>query len=590
MSGKRPTRVRAAPARLEDEQAAAFELAELAAAYRNPAASVEVESSSSDESDDESGPEEEEERKASDVRPPAFPWTTEHEAVSPLAFLPPRGPRDPPRRCITPLDFFHLLLPESFLESMVDMTNEYAARQRESDKENEAASAAAAAAAAPHSSAWEVTTLAELNALLGCVIYMGIVSMDATRDYWSELTKQSFVADCFPRDRFLALLTCLRVSDPEEGEAADDDRLSKLRQLIGTLEETMLRYFYPGRYVCVDEAMVAFKGRSIMRQHIAKKKSPTGFKVWMLVDCATNFVCALDVFTGMKGRRREEGAAGKVVTTLLERLQRDRFHVVAMDGFFSSVQLFEQLLSLGFYAVGTTRHNRRHFPKELLREVEGKRRGEWVWRQKRGSSLVVTSWMDKKPVNLLSTCADAKKSNTVQRRTGSELHDVACPEVLPLYLRYMRGVDVFAQRQSYSKIGRRSRKWFYSLVWFLVDVAIHNAYILYQQRHNQQSYDEKAFRKELMQLLVSGFSARKGAGARRPAPKRARDSLHRLEHAAQAGDCFRCRGKLRGGQHGRRSHSRCGDCNIFLCLPDCYNAHIQKEAELAADRAEAVDE
>lgn len=575
MSGKRPTRVRAAPARLEDEQAAAFELAELAAAYRNPAASVEVESSSSDESDDESGPEEEEERKASDVRPPAFPWTTEHEAVEPLAFLPPRGPRDPPRRCTTPLDFFHLLLPESFLESMVDMTNEYAARQRESDKENEAASAAAAAAAAPHSSAWEATTLAELNALLGCVIYMGIVSMDATRDYWSELTKQPFVADCFPRDRFLALLACLRVSDPEEGEAADDDRLSKLRQLIGTLEETMLRYFYPGRNVCVDEAMVAFKGRSIMRQHIAKKKSPTGFKVWMLVDCATNYVCALDVFTGMKGRRREEGAAGKVVTTLLERLQRDRFHVVAMDGFFSSVQLFEQLLSLGFYAVGTTRHNRRHFPKELLREVEGKRRGEWVWRQKRGSPLVVTSWMDKKPVNLLSTCADAKKSSTVQRRTGNELHDVACPEVLPLYLRYMRGVDVFAQRQSYSKIGRRSRKWFYSLVWFLVDVAIHNAYILYQKRHNQQSYDEKAFRKELMQLLVGGFSARKGAGARRPAPKRARDSLHPAVKGEARGACRECTRAVGAGHNNARSRWRCGDCDVFLCMPECYNKHVQ---------------
>jgi hypothetical protein len=122
MSGKRPSRVRAAPARLEDEQAAAFELAELAAAYRNPAASAEVESSSSDESDDESGPEEEEERKASDVRPAAFPWTTVHAPVDALTFLPPRGPRDPPRRCTTPLDFFHLLLPESFLESMVDMT------------------------------------------------------------------------------------------------------------------------------------------------------------------------------------------------------------------------------------------------------------------------------------------------------------------------------------------------------------------------------------------------------------------------------------------------------------------------------------
>jgi hypothetical protein len=51
--------------------------------------------------------------------------------------------------------------------------------------------------------------------------------------------------------------------------------------------------------------MVAFKGRSRMRQHIAKKKSPTGFKVWMLVDCATNFVVAFDVYTGAKVLRKQ---------------------------------------------------------------------------------------------------------------------------------------------------------------------------------------------------------------------------------------------------------------------------------------------
>jgi len=361
--------VRAAPALFSDEQAAAVELARLTWQKRNPAAFQVEESSSSDESEVEEGPEEDEERKESDHRPAAFPWRAEKQPVQQRAFAPPRLRRAPPPAADTPLDFFHLFMPHDFLQSMADLTNAYAEQRHAANKEN-AASAAAANSAAQ---TWTETTAQEIEALFGCLIYMGIVCMNATHDYWAEMTRQPFVADCFPRNRFMDLLRCLRVSDEEPG---NDDRLAKLQQPINTLENTLLRYFYPGQHVCVDEAMVAFQGRSKMVQFIAKKSSPTGFKVWMLVDSDTNYVVAFDVFTGRKGREKEAGAAGKVVMKLLDHLPPHCNHVVAMDGYFSSVQLCEQLLERGFYTVGTTRHNRKHFPKQLLDEIDKKQRGE----------------------------------------------------------------------------------------------------------------------------------------------------------------------------------------------------------------------
>lgn len=577
MSAARPQRVRGAPARLHEEQASLAQLAAIAAAERNPAG-IAMQYSDSESEEDTS---DDEERKESDRRRvPAFPWSTEATPVVQQAFvagLRGRHAHALPHHCNTERDFFRLLLPDAFLDTMVELTNTYAEQQDAAHIAVEAAAAAAAAAPAAHP-AQPPTTREEVEALLGCLVYMGIVCMDATHDYWAELTKQSFVADVFPRHRFMWLLRSLRVSDEAAAAADIDPRLAKLHTLISTLESTLLLHFYPSCHVCVDEAMVAFKGRSVMRQHIAKKKSPTGFKVWMLVDCASNYVCALDIFTGMKGRRREEGAAGKVVLKLLERLQPHCWHVVGMDGYFSSVQLFEQLLQRGFYAVGTTRHNRRHFPKELLVEVQGKSRGEWVWRQQRGSPLVVTSFMDKKPVNLLSTCTNAEASSMVKRRTGSELADVSCPAVLPLYLSTMRGVDVFAQRQSYNKIGRRSRKWYYSLLWFLLDVAIHNAFILFQQKHKRESYDEKTFRKALMQQLVGDFSARKAKQQHVAGRVHARASQHRLQHSEDRGACHECRHHVGGGQHNARSHWRCEDCQVFLCIPHCYNKHVQAQA------------
>ena len=251
MSDARPLRVRAAPAVFDDEQAAAVHLAQLAAQLRNPAAAIEVSNDSSDESDAESGPEDSEERKDNDVRPPAFPWSTQHSPIRPLVFAPPRLRRTPPAAASSPRDFFHLFLPESYLQQIVNMTNAYAQQQRLQEQENEQPNVGDAQQRPP----WQVTSLAEVRAILGCLIYMGIVCMDSTYDYWAEQTRQAFVADCFPRDRFVELLRALRVSEEaEEG----DERLAKLHQLIGTLESTLLQYFYPSRHVCIDEAMAAF--------------------------------------------------------------------------------------------------------------------------------------------------------------------------------------------------------------------------------------------------------------------------------------------------------------------------------------------
>jgi len=556
--------VRAAPASFADEQAAAHDLARLRWAERNPVAAAESSSDSSDESSDQSGPESEEERKESDVRPPSFPWRAEQQPTSRLAFLPPRVPPAPSPGTDTPLDFFHLFMSEEYLQSMVDMTNNYA-EQRHAD-------AAAAAAAGSEHRAWQATTLEELKALMGCLIYMGIVRMYGTHDYWAATTRQPFIANTFQRNRFMELLRRLRFSEEAAGE---DDRLTKVRQLLANFEGTLLKYFYPGEELSVDEAMCGFKGRSKMLQYIASKADRWGFKVWMLVDRATNYVVALDVYTGRKGDEKKPGAAAEVVLKLVDRLEPLSRHVVSVDNYFSSIHLFEQLLARGFYAVGTVQTNRKHFPRELVDEIDGKERGEWVWRQKQGSPLVATAWMDKKPVYFLTTCADPKKGATVKRWTGSEREDVACPEVVPLYTRTMRGVDVFSQRRSYTKIGRRCRKWFFSLAWFLVDIAVHNAYILYQHKHNKANYREKDFRQELMQLLVDEFSARAKAVSGR---KRAMAALHQLEHRAQPGDCVQCRSRLKDGQHGRRSRWACAACNVCLCLPDCYNKHVHSHS------------
>lgn len=567
MTEQRPSRVRGQPARFHDEQASLHALAHAAAAESFPR--LHVLADALPDSDSESEEEEEEKRgEGSAAVAEQNTWDTVYAAAPPRAFVPPHHDPPLPRHCTSPLDFFQLFCPHSFLELIAAYTNAYAEEKHAARKEN----------AAPNSPAeeWAATDAREVAAMLGCLLYMGMVSMNDTKDYWAADTRQPFVADAFPRDRFLALLWNLRFNEQAELEAAQQDKLHPLRILIDHIHDAASKYFCPGEMQSLDEAMVAFKGRSSMRQHIAKKKSPTGFKVWMLVDSATNFVVHFDVYTGAKGKAKEENASANVVLNLVRRGLKRSHHTIVMDGFFTSVYLLGKLLELQQYAVGTTRVNRKLFPKELV-QGPSMQRGEWRWRQLRAHrEISIVSWMDKKPVNLISSRHDPTQQSSITRREGREQINVSCPPVLNLYTKHLRGVDVFSQRQSYNKIGRRSKKYFYSLIWFFMDVAIHNAFILYLRKHKPQHFAEKDFRKQLMQQLVDGFCSRRRASA---AHKRARESLHQLAHTQTAGACKECRKAVGKGGNNKRSHFQCADCGIHLCVPDCYNKHVQALAQ-----------
>jgi len=570
MTSHRSARVRAAPARFHGEQEAlhALSLAALAEAAPWP---LQDEESSSSESNTASTDDEEKEGEGNAQVAEHNTWTDQYTPIIPHGH----------RRRAVPLAelgddssenaFFALFVPDAYIDSIVQHTNAYA-EQRYAQR---GGAPAEAAAAATH---WQATSAAEVKALLGCLIYMSIVRLTHPHDYWAAETRQTFVADTFPRDRFLELLRVLRLNSSSPMSAQPREPLQPLQPLIALLLTAARQYFYPGRHVSVDEAMCGFQGRSHMVQHIARKAEDTGFKVWMLVDVDSGFVVTFDIYTGAKEAGREERASENVVLKLTQAALTQPHHVVVMDNYFTSVHLFLKLLERKQYAVGTMQSRRKQFPRELLKKDMA--RGESLWRQHRQEPrLTVVSWADKSPVHFLSTCTNPTAHEQVQRHTSAGLVTFNCPPVVNVYARYMRGVDVFSQRRSYAKLGRKSRKYFYSLAWFLLDIAISNAYILWTNKHAQQKGDQKKYRKALMQQLVGGFSACRQRGRTGGTDKRVRDSLHTVEHNERRGACQICRHDVGRGGHNSRSHWRCVDCSIFVCMPNCYNTHVKQLAQ-----------
>ena len=156
------------------------------------------------------------------------------------------------------------------------------------------------------------------------------------------------------------------------------------------------------------------------------------------------------------------------------------------DHFFSTCRLFDTLLSHKLYACGTARTTRREFP-ETLKQVRLER-GEHLFCQR--GNLVASVWMDKKPVTVLSTLAQADVTHTA-------------------------GVDKGDQFRQYYRIRTKCVKYYKYLFWFAIDVSITNSFILSLFSPTTMSLThqrQKSFRLTLAEQLVGSYNSRKQLG------------------------------------------------------------------------------
>ena len=99
--------------------------------------------------------------------------------------------------------------------------------------------------------------------------------------------------------------------------------------------------------------------------------------------------------------------------------------------------------------------------------------------------MVGSAWLDNKVVTVLSTTSQPNAYGTVLRhqKDGNRV-PVQCPENIIHYNKYMGGVDCGDQLRGYYSCHTKSSKYIFQ---FLFDVAITNAYILYENFHPHPS-------------------------------------------------------------------------------------------------------
>lgn len=428
---------------------------------------------------------------------------------------------------------------------------------------------------------WTPVTDQEMWAYLGFSILMGINHLPSLADYWKsdEIYRYPPVADRISRDRFFDLSRYLHFTDnttlPQRGHP-NYNRLQKVQSVIDAVLEACLSTYNPNKNLSIDEAMIAFKGRSSIKQYMPKKPTKRGIKVWVRSDSSNGYICQFSVYTGKENGTEEVGLGCNVVKKLTNTISGNWYRVF-MDNFFTSVPLFQHLLNQQIYACGTLRNNRKHLPADM-REISKKGlavRGDFVFRQ--DQNLVMTVWQDTKPVTLLSTLWDPEEVITVKRkRKDGTILDIQCPAVVNTYNQNMGGVDRGDQYRKYYEIRMKSRKVYKYVFWFLVEVCILNTYQMYRYTGctGKVLSTFKDFRVELAKELIGSYCGRKRRGRPLSVLPPHMDRQFTLAHFPMKQSKGRCIYCQRNGQR-KETTWFCRGCNMRLChtgidTTDCF--------------------
>ena len=206
--------------------------------------------------------------------------------------------------------------------------------------------------------------------------------------------------------------------------------------------------------------------------------------------------------------------------------------------------------------------------KLIIIHINNYNRGESKTLQK--GKVTASAWKDNKVVTVMSTTSQPSATGTVLRRQrdGTRV-SVPCPEAILTYNRNMGGVDRGDQLRGYYNCRVKSRKFYKYIFYFLFDVAITNAFILYKNFHSSPVYNTiKKFRMQLARELIGDYSARyragRGGGMIRPLPLQhfpLKIEKNTSEPERKRRRCARC------SERNKRTQTSwfCRECGVFLC-------------------------
>ncbi|XP_025190988.1 piggyBac transposable element-derived protein 4-like [Melanaphis sacchari] len=338
-----------------------------------------------------------------------------------------------------PIDYFRLLVTDSFFDLLVEETNAYALdiflnQTHESARINN----------------WVDTNRKEMEIFIGLLFHMGTIRLSRLEDYWK--TSRLFNIPCFreymSRNRFMLILRALHFTrNPKEGEPIPHNRLYKIQSVLNYFNSKMEEVYEPPKNLSIDESMILWRGRLVFRQYIKNKRHKYGVKSYMLTE-PWGFIHRVMVYSGQGHDISNTMSHTEYVVFKLMNGLFYEGRSLFMDNYYNSVHLSKLLLEKKTFVTGTLRSNRKNNPKDVIDKKLKK--GESIYRYTK-EGICVLKWKDKRDVLMISSefshsmCEVSSRTEVRQK-----------PIIVKKYNENMSGIDRQDQMASYYPCERKS--------------------------------------------------------------------------------------------------------------------------------------
>jgi len=367
---------------------------------------------------------------------------------------------------------------------------------------------------------WVPTTVKEIRVWLGINIYFGLYPLTVRDDYWRIHNIGQFMG--LKRFQQIHRFFSLNSNPIRPPNAPWFYRIQPIADLIRT---ACRNAYYPSSDIAIDEAMVAFKGRS---KHIIKIKGKpidTGYKLWCVGDHGYIWtwlfhsrVDGVETFIKSQQTRwpqRSVDSAGEpiiksavlaptfaLVLRLASQLPKGLRFCVYLDNLFLNIPVAQCLLAMDIYCMGTTRKKAIGVPTRLQSYLNNN--SELLWDSTIAEVVDGNTncfvWQDNKPVIAISTAHSLHRAEDRIQRTrrcpritsenqrilnpvfkGLPFKDLFIPRAIDDYNHHMKGVDqADALRANFTCHRAHNLRTWWPLFYFLVDVSCVNAYLLWK--------------------------------------------------------------------------------------------------------------
>ncbi|XP_031350462.1 piggyBac transposable element-derived protein 3-like [Photinus pyralis] len=454
---------------------------------------------------------------------------------------------------LTPLQFFSLFFTSDMLEMIVKETVTYAMQK---------------------GTHLELGT-DELKVFFGILLVSGYNINPRRRMYWEEAddVQNISISNSMRRNRFDTLMRYIHFNNNLNIDQTD--RVCKVRPYLEMLRKKFTEYTVWECETSIDEAMIPYYGRHGLKQHIQGKPIRFGYKAWCW-NMKSGYLIDFEIYQGSKGEpnvyRADYGLGGSIVLAFADKLPRSLNgniwpHCIYVDNFFTSLKVVDRFSELGIGITGTIRANRlQNCP--LRNDLKKTSRGSYDMCYCKNSCTFLCRWNDNSVVTLVSNCEGVEPMQQAKRYSFKESKSITInqPKLIKSYNENMGGTDRMDQNVAYYRTSIRSKKWYWPLVIWGLDVAVTNSWVLYRKMtrtlQNQPEMDLLQFRRTIAQGLLASFGRPKTT----PGPKKAvslrvsRDARfdnvgHMIDTQNTRTRCALCHST---------TNKKCSKCNVAL--------------------------